>query len=334
MRPVYICLVILSSAMLSCVSTSKYKALQQHSTENDSLYAWSLRTIKSCQDENKDLSGQKSVLQTKMNSLNLEMVATKENNTELRKQLETLSAISSSQAASINKSMDNMSSKETYIQHLQSALTHRDSVNLVIVMNLKSVLGGYGDKDVSIKVEKAVVYVDISDSLLFSSDSNSYTVNTKAKSVLGRLARVLTDQPDLELMVEGHTDSISYPQDSLLDNWDLSVKRATSLVRILQNDYNVSPVRMTAAGRSEYMTVAPNDTPEGRAANRRTRIAILQQQDQLERLLDRRHGQGAQAAPTSSAPTSSSAPAVPISTPAVPTSAPAPAPAAPTTSGY
>src|SRR5207244_3011993 len=103
-------------------------------------------------------------------------------------------------------------------------------------------------------------------SLLFNSDSNSYTVGAKAKAVLGRIARALNDEPDIEIMVEGHTDSVAYPQDILLDNWDLSVKRATSLVRILQQDYNVSPVRMTAAGRSEYVTVAANDTPEGRAA--------------------------------------------------------------------
>jgi chemotaxis protein MotB len=104
------------------------------------------------------------------------------------------------------------------------------------------------------------------------------------------MARVLNDQRDFEFMVEGHTDSISYPQNVLLDNWDISSKRATSLVRILQNEYNISPARMTAAGRSEYVTVGSNDTPEGRAANRRTRIVILPQLDQLLRLLERRQG--------------------------------------------
>ena len=107
---------------------------------------------------------------------------------------------------------------------------------------------------------------------------------------MGRLARVLNDQSDIEFIVEGHTDSIAYPQPILLDNWDLSVKRATTLVRALQSDYNISPTRMTAAGRSEYITVAPNDTPEGRAANRHTRIVILPKMDRLLRVLER--GQG------------------------------------------
>jgi len=127
--------------------------------------------------------------------------------------------------------------------------------------------------------------------LLFNSDSNSYTIADKGKTVLGRMARALNGYPNIEFMVEGHTDSISYPQDILLDNWDLSIKRATSLVRILQNEYNISPIRMTAAGRSEYITVGANDTPEGRAANRRTRIVILPQLDQLLKLLERRQGQ-------------------------------------------
>lgn len=288
MRPVYLYFVILSSTMVSCVSTGKFKAMEQQSQKNDSLYTWSMRTLKSCQDTNNDLNKQKKALQDQTNDMRLEMIATKENNTEMRKQLHDLAAISSSQAQSLQKSLDNMSAKELYIRDLQSALTHRDSVNLAVVMNLKATLGGFGEKDVSIKVEKGVVYVDISDKLLFNSDSNSYTVTDKAKTVLGRMARVLNDQPDIELMVEGHTDSISYSPDSLSDNWDISVRRATSLVRILQHQYNIAPVRMTAAGRSEYITVAPNDTPEGRAANRRTRIVILPQLDQLLRLLERR----------------------------------------------
>ncbi|HWK07926.1 MAG TPA: OmpA family protein [Puia sp.] len=293
MRPVYFYFVILSFSVLSCVSAGKFKAVQQEAQKNDSLYIWSQRTLKTCQDANDDLNKQKSSLKNEANELNLELTASKENNTQLRKQLQSLSALSSAQAESIKKSMDNMGATDIYLRNLQSALKHRDSVNLVVIMDLKASLGSFGDQDVKIKIEKGIVYVDLSDTLLFSSDSNSYTVSGKAKAVLGRLARVLNDQPDIELMVEGHTDSISYPQDILLDNWDLSAKRATSLVRILQNDYNISPVRMTAAGRSEYITVSGNDIPEGRAANRRTRIVILPQLDQLLRLLERRRGQEA-----------------------------------------
>jgi chemotaxis protein MotB len=298
MRPVHFILIILPLTVLSCVSTGKYKAMQQQADKYDTLYTWSMRTLKTCQDANNDLSKQKGTLQNEANDMNLQLTATKENNTQLRKQLQTLSTLSSAQAESISKSLDNIGAKDTYIQNLQSAIAHRDSVNLVVLLNLKATIGGFGPEDVSIKLEKGFVYVDLSDKILFNSDSNSYTVSDKAKTVLGRLARVMNDQPDLEFMVEGHTDSVAYPQDILPDNWDLSVKRATSVVRILQNEYHISPLRMTAAGRSEYIPVAPNDTPEGRAANRRTRIIILPQLDQLLKVLE--HGQTQGPAPVTS----------------------------------
>jgi chemotaxis protein MotB len=300
MRPVYFHFIIFLSSVLfcvSCVSTGKFKAMQQEANKYDSLYTWSMRTLKTCQDANNDLSKQKSTLQNETNDLNLLLTATKENNTQLRKQLQNLSALSSAQAESISKSLDNIGAKDIYIQDLQSAVAHRDSVNLVVLMDLKATLGSFGDQDVSIKVEKGVVNVDLSDKILFNSDSNSYTFTDRAKTVLGRLARVLNDQPDIGVMVEGHTDSIPYLQERLVDNWDLSVKRATAVVRALQNDYNISPVRMTAAGRSEYIPVASNDTAEGRAANRRTRIVILPQLDQLLKVLDHKQGQGGAPAP-------------------------------------
>ena len=264
--------------MISCVSTGKFKAMQQEAQKYDSLYTWSERTLKTCQDANTDLNKQKSTMQNQMNSINLELNASKENNVLLRKQMEALSALSSAQAESIKKSMDNIGAKDLYIQDLRSAVAHRDSVNLAVLMNLKAYLGNQG-QDVVIKLEKGTLYVDLSDTLLFNGDSTGYTVNDKAKGVLARLAKVLNNQPDVEFMVEAHTDSIPYTQSVLLDNWDLSVKRATSIVRILQNEYKVSPVRMMATGRGEYVMAASNDTPEGRAANRHTRIVIVPQLD-------------------------------------------------------
>ncbi len=274
--------------------------MQQEAQKNDSLYTWSMRTLKTCQDANTDLSKQKSALQDHANNLELLMTATKENNTQLRKQLQDLSALSSAQAESIKRSFDNMSAKDSYIMDLQAALKHRDSVNLAVLMNLKVALGSFGE-DVNIKLDKGEVHVDLADRLLFNSDSNSvsYVVNDKAKAVLGRLARALNEQPDIEFMVEGNTDSISFSQDTLLDNWDVSVRRATAVVRMLQNNYSVTPMRMTAAGRGEYLPVASNDTLEGRMANRHTRIIILPQLDPLLRLLEHRPGQrGSPAAAT------------------------------------
>ena len=290
MRPIYFYLFILSLATQSCVSTGKYKAMQQEAQKYDTLYTWSMRTLKTCQDANTDLTKQKVTLQSQANDMNLLLTATQENNTLLRKQLQDLSALSSAQAQSIMKSLDNMGAKDLFLQELQSTIARRDSINLITLMSLKAYLGGLGE-DVSIKVEKGFIYVDLSDKLLFDSDSssNGYTFTEKAKTVLGRTARVLNEQSDIEFMVEGHTDSIAHRQDILLDNWDLSVKRATAVVRVLQSEYNISPLRMTAAGRSEYVTVAPNDSPEGRASNRRTRIVIFPQLDPLLRLLEHRH---------------------------------------------
>ncbi|HLZ88078.1 MAG TPA: OmpA family protein [Puia sp.] len=277
---------IVSAVLLfSCVSTRKFNAMQQADrAKYDSLYASSQSQLQSCRDANADLSRQNTGLQNQLNDLNRQLPLIRENNTQLLKQLQDLSVISSSQAESIRKSLENIGAKDTYIRDLQSALARRDSLNLALVMNLKGVIGNLDDKDINIKVEKGVIYIDISDKLLFN--SGSYTVTENAKVVLGKVALVLKNQPDIEFMVEGHTDSVRYAHGDLLDNWDLSVKRATSVIRILQFQYNIPPERMTAAGRSEYITVASNSTVEGRAANRRTRIVILPQLDQFFKLLE------------------------------------------------
>ena len=153
-------------------------------------------------------------------------------------------------------------------------------------MNLKGALGNMDDQDINVKVDKGVVFIDISDKLLFR--SGSYDITEKAKTVLGKVATVLKAQPDIEFMVEGHTDNVPFSKGLLLDNWDLSVKRATAVVRVLQKQYGIQPAKMAAAGRSEYIPVADNNTAEGRAANRRTRIVILPQLDQFFQLLEKK----------------------------------------------
>jgi chemotaxis protein MotB len=128
------------------------------------------------------------------------------------------------------------------------------------------------------------VYIDISDKLLFT--SGKYEVTPQAKTVLGKVAAVLKNQPDIEFMVEGHTDNVPYKSAVLLDNWDLSVKRATAIVRVLHKQYGLDPAKMAAAGRGEYKPIAENETKEGKATNRRTRIVILPQLDQFFKLLE------------------------------------------------
>jgi chemotaxis protein MotB len=167
---------------------------------------------------------------------------------------------------------------------LQQQMAHKDSLNMALVMNLKGAIGNLNDQDINIKVDKGVVYIDISDKLLFK--SGKYQVTPEAQTVLGKVATVLKNQPDIEFMVEGHTDNVPYRSGVLLDNWDLSVKRATAVVRVLQDQYGLDPAKMAAAGRGEYHPLSPNDSAEGKAANRRTRIVILPELDQFFKLLE------------------------------------------------
>ncbi|MBS1668266.1 MAG: OmpA family protein [Bacteroidetes bacterium] len=272
--------------LFSCVSNKKFKSAQALAqAKYDSLngvYSKMQGDLQNCNDQNQKL---KSSQQAEIDALNKQIAFLKDNNTQALKQLQDMSVISSTQAESIKKSMENMGAKDAYIQTLQQAMAHKDSLNMALVMNLKGAVGNLDDKDINIKVDKGVVYIDISDKLLFK--SGRYQVTDKAKEVLGKVAQVLKNQPDIEFMVEGHTDNVPFKSDGiLLDNWDLSVKRATSVIRILQNQYGIPPAHMTAAGRSEYIPVASNDTAEGRAANRRTRIVILPQLDQFFKLME------------------------------------------------
>lgn len=277
----------LSVLLFSCVSSKKFKAAQ---AKIDSLTAANAKMagdLKNCNDLTAQDATAKAAMQAQLDALNKQIDFLKQNHDATLKQLQDLSVISGSQAESIKKSLDNIGSKDAYIQNLQTALAHKDSLNMALVMNLKGAIGNMDDKDIDIKVDKGVIYIDISDKLLFK--SGSYDVTESAKQVLGKVAMVLKAQPDIEFMVEGHTDNKNYNRPPyLLDNWDLSVKRATSVVRILQKQYGLDPAHITAAGRSEYVPIGGNDTEANRAANRRTRIVILPQLDQFFKLLEKK----------------------------------------------
>ena len=286
-------LLVASSAILlfSCVSSKKFKTAQNEYTILETKYTTLQGELNACNDEKANLNRLKTglendnaALNAKMDDLNKQLDYLKANNTSALKQLEDLSVITSAQAESIRKSMENIGAKDAYIQTLQQQMAHKDSLNMALVMNLKGAIGNLDDEDINIKVDKGVVYIDISDKLLFT--SGKYEVTSQAKSVLGKVATVLKNQPDIEFMVEGHTDNVPYRSGVLLDNWDLSVKRATAVVRILQNQYGLDPRKMAAAGRGEYQPIGENTSREGKAINRRTRIVILPQLDQFFQLLE------------------------------------------------
>ncbi|HJW17336.1 MAG TPA: OmpA family protein [Flavisolibacter sp.] len=272
----------------SCVSRKTLKAEQDKYAKLNTFYMQVQDDLRKCREDEAEASRRKALLETEITGLNKQVDFLKENNNTVLNQLKDLSVISSSQAESIKKSLDNIGAKDNYIQTLQSAIARKDSLNMALVMNLKGALSDINDTDVEIKVEKGVVFISISDKMLFRSGSSD--VSDKAMNVLGKVAQVLNSKPEIEFMVEGHTDNVAIKNNCIADNWDLSVKRATSVIRILQNKFNIDPKRMTAGGRGEYIPLQSNDTAEGKAANRRTRIVILPQLDQFFQLLEKPQG--------------------------------------------
>lgn len=290
----YVGLSMSAVLLFSCVSQkamkqqqAKYGELNGAYLELQTKYRGLQDDLTRCNNQVSDLTTKKSAVEASNADLKNQVDYLKQNNSTVLTQLKDLSVVTGAQAESIKKSLDNIGAKDIYIKDLQGSIARKDSLNMALVMNLKGAIGNLDDKDINIKVEKGVVYVDISDKLLFK--SGSYDVTDRAKEVLGKVAKVLNAQPEIEFMVEGHTDSVAIKSNGIADNWDLSVKRATTVVRILQNTYGLAPKRMTAAGRGQYLPLADNATAEGRAANRRTRIVILPQLDQFFKLLETKH---------------------------------------------
>ena len=205
-------------------------------------------------------------------------------NGSLLDRLSDLSVISKAGAESIQKSMESLSSQYDFIQNLTEKIHSKDSLNLALVMNLKRSLIDVNDDDIQVEVRGGIVHVSISDKLLFK--SGSAKINSRANEVLEKIATVINDHEQLQVLVEGHTDDIPMANSCIEDNWDLSVKRATSVVRVLQEDHYVNPERLTAAGRSEYIPKADNQTKTGRSENRRTEIIITPKLDQFFKLLE------------------------------------------------
>ncbi|SOD96138.1 OmpA/MotB family protein [Spirosoma fluviale] len=207
----------------------------------------------------------------------------KKTNINLLDRMSDLSIVSKSGAESIRKSLETLNEQTKYTNNLNSTIQRKDSLNLALVMSLKRSLDDINDQDVQIEVKKGVVYVSISDKLLFK--SGSYDITPKAEVVLGKVAKVVNDHKDLDILVEGHTDAVPISTAAIKDNWDLSALRATSVVRTLQAKFGVSPERLTAGGRSEFSPKDDNTTAVGRQQNRRTEIIITPKLDQFFNLL-------------------------------------------------
>ncbi len=258
----------------SCVSQKKFADLEAKQQETQDLLNSATVKLNGCLEDKATATARLQTLEDQNSFL-------KANNQELINNMGNLTTLTTKGAENLEKSLESLQEKDLTIRKLNDAITRRDSVNLSLVQSLKGVLGNLDDEDIEISVEKGVVFVSISDKLLFS--SGSYNITKRAKEVLGKVAKVVNNKPDFEFMVEGHTDDVPFRKNgALLDNWDLSVKRATSVVRILQNDFNVDPKRMTAAGRAEYIPVSATE----KSRNRRTRIVVLPKIDQFYSMIE------------------------------------------------
>ena len=274
----FLILAACSSLLLtSCVTSKKYAELESKQKSTQDLLNTATVKLNDCLSEKSGLSAENSTLKNQVSFLN-------STNGDLIKQIGDFTDLTIKGAENLEKSLESMKEKDVTINKLRDAITRRDSVNLALVQSLKGVLGDLNDTDIEVNVEKGVVFVSISDKLLFK--SGSINVSSNAREVLGKIATVVNNKPDFEFLVEGHTDSQSINTDCMKDNWDLSVLRATTVVRILQDDFGVAPERMTAGGRSQYIPKASNETAETRAENRRTRIVVLPKLDQFYSMIE------------------------------------------------
>lgn len=272
-----ICVLLLSS----CVSKKKYTDLQNANNETN-------QELTSAKSDLSNSSNDLSKEQAKNVALEDKIDYLLKGNEKTLEFVDNLTVISKSASDNVKETLAQLGKKDEYIQHIQNANSKRDSINLAVAFNLKKVLDdGLNDEDIQVSIEKTVVYISINDKLLFN--SGSYTISNRAKKILQKVADVVNERPEMDVMVEGHTDSRTINTDELADNWDLSVKRATSVVRTLQSNYKVAPERLIAAGRSSYVPLVANTSSANRSKNRRTKIIIMPKLDQFLELLEEKN---------------------------------------------
>jgi chemotaxis protein MotB len=268
---------IFSTLLLSsCVSKKQFTELEARLKEKEELLDTATVKLNSCLTDYAAANARVEAMRDQLNDLrraNQDLIDTKGN----------LTTLTQKGAENLEKSLESLQERDLKITRLQDALNRKDSVTLAVVSSLKAAVG-IDNPNIQVNVEKGVVFISIADKLLFK--SGSYNVTDAAKTVLADVAKVINSKPDFEAMVESHTDNVPYSKDVLIDNWDLSVKRATSVVRVLES-LEVNPQQLIAAGRSSYMPLVENTTSENRATNRRTRIVVLPKIDQFYEMIEK-----------------------------------------------
>ncbi len=269
-----ISILLLVALTFSCVSKKKYMALEQENGEIKS----ELQKTKVAKE---DLEAKFDKIQSRVDAYNSKIASLKQENDSKLDVVEGVAFISNNAKAKMQETLKNVDAEK-----LAQAKTLKDSMNLAVAYNLEKTIGESNineDEDFAVNINETVVMISIADDMLFN--TASYRLSSKADTVLQKLADVINSEPSLDVMVEGHTDSRTISTGHITDNWDLSVLRATSVVRKLQEKYNVAPEKLIASGRSSYQPIAENDSRENQAKNRRTRIIILPNIDKFFALM-------------------------------------------------
>jgi chemotaxis protein MotB len=271
MKRIILALSLVALLSTSCVSKKKFVALEAKNKEIQDLLNSCTVKLNICITEKDALLNQIEFL--------------KKNNDNLIQNMDNMTTLSTKGAQNIEKALENIKEKDLKITRMQDALTKKDSMTLALVTSIKSSVG-MADPDIEVNVEKGVVFISIADKLLFK--SGSYLVSDRAKEVLAKVAKIINDKPTFECMVEGHTDNVPFIGNNiLLDNWDLSSKRSTAIVRVLTNELKVNPKQLIAAGRGEFIPLVENNSVTNRAINRRTRIVILPKIDEFYEMIEK-----------------------------------------------
>ncbi len=260
----------------SCVSKKDFTALEDRHKKTVDLLNTATIKLNTCLEEKATSEALADAYLNQISDL-------KKRNDQLFNQSQDYLELTAKGAENLEKTLESIKEKDLKINRIQDALNRKDSVTFALVTSLKKEIG-INDPDIEVNVDKAVVFISLSDKLLFK--SGSYEVSDRAREILGKVATVVNSKPSFECMVEGHTDDVAYiGSGNLIDNWDLSVKRSTSIVRVLQ-ELDVNPAKLIAAGRSYYNPLVSNDTPENRSTNRRTRIIILPKIDEFYDMIE------------------------------------------------
>lgn len=270
--------IILLIAILSqgCISNKKYSELR---TSYDKLQQSNNDLNQRYQSTQQELSGSKS----RVTSLEEQIATAKSNTASLQAALEKCLNSTSQGNVNISKLVDEINSSNKYIQQLVNAKNKSDSLNMVLTNNLTRSLSQAEKNDVDIQVLKGVVYISLSDNMLYK--SGSYEISDKAGETLSKIAKIIKDYDNYDVLIEGNTDNVPISMANIRNNWDLSALRGSSVVQALQNNYGVDPKRLTAGGKGEYNPVAGNDSESGKSKNRRTQIIITPKLDQFMELI-------------------------------------------------